>query len=309
EQFDLLKRTLGNIEMSDDEFTLFMVEAARLGLDPVTRQIVPVMFWSSKRQRSEMSIIIAITGMRSLCQRTNQEDGTEGPEFTEDGLNWTKLWLADDHPPVAARFTVYRKGMSRGYEGVAKWSEFVRKRRDGGPERFWADMPQHMLGKCAEAVARRMAFADQLQGVYVAEEFGGTTPEQAVDAVRRTPDSKRLPPAAPTSPEAVQGAMVATLWNSLGKQDRPAPQEMEEVRGQQGRAGQVAHLIGLHEKLHRPCSHVTAAMRAVVSVPVEGAGGADDGGGIADEDQDAGGESLPGLDVAQQERLGHAPPG
>ncbi len=288
EQFDLLKRTLGNIDMSDDEFTLFMVEAARLGLDPVTRQIVPVMFWSGKRQRSEMSIVIAITGMRSLCQRTNQEDGTEGPEFTEDGLNWAKLWLSDDHPPVAARFTVYRKGMAHGYEGVAKWSEFVRKRRDGGPERFWADMPQHMLGKCAEAVARRMAFSDQLQGVYVAEEFGGTTPEQAVEAVKASSTS-RLPPAPPVAAEPSAAATVAFLYNTLGKEDRPSIAEMAQARSTQGREGQIAYLIGIHELTHPQCDHVTEEMRAQAPAVIH----------------EAGVDALPGLEADPEDRLSH----
>ncbi|MGH7639480.1 MAG: phage recombination protein Bet [Candidatus Dormibacteria bacterium] len=318
DQFTLLKRTLGNVEMSDDEFTLFMVEAARLGLDPVTHQIVPVMFYSAKRQRQEMTIIITITGMRSLCQRTGKEDGTDGPEFTEDGLNWTKLWMDDDSQPKAARFTIYRKGMAHPYEGVAKWSEFVKKDRSGRVERFWRDMPQHMLGKCAEAVARRMAFSDELQGVYVAEEFGGTTPEQAVEAVKSrgvgtAPPAAQaaLPAPRPVEPEPRIAAMVAQLYNSLERASRPPIDYLQAVGKQEGRGAQVRDLIAAHRLAHDQCEHVTDEMRevAVASVGGKAPGAADDGGEEAENDlvEEVGGDALPGLNSG--ERPGHGSSG
>lgn len=263
EQKRILKQTAGGGELSDDEFVMFLAVAARLGLDPLTKQIVATKFNNKRTQRKEMVLIVAITGMRTICQRTGLEDGTEGPEFTGDGLNWSPVWLSSD-PPAAAKFVVYRKGASHPYQGVATFSEFAERYQDGNLKDFWARMPVHMLGKCAEALARRMAFADQLSGVYAPEEFGQVDSTQVIDA---TPS-----PAAEATPKAaIEGPMtdakaVAALYNSLPKERRPSAESMKQVRDSGGMPAQIRFLISHHEGIcEQPCPHLTEEIVALAT--------------------------------------------
>jgi hypothetical protein len=47
----------------------------------------------------------------------------------------------------------------------------VQTKKDGSPTKFWADMPHVMIAKCAEAIAMRKAFPEDMGGLYVDEEM------------------------------------------------------------------------------------------------------------------------------------------
>ena len=192
EQKLLLKRTAGGGELNDDEFTLFLVVAARLGLDPLTKQLFALKFNNRATRRKEMVILVPIVGQRTACQRAGLDDGMDGPEFTADGLNWTSVWLDEEHPPAAARCTVYRKGSAHGFTGTVTWHEFA-KDTTGPGGAFWKDMPSLMLGKCAEALARRQGFADTLSGVYEPAEYAQVQAEVTVNAKPKENTSSAAP--------------------------------------------------------------------------------------------------------------------
>lgn len=262
EQKRILKQTAGGGELSDDEFAMFIAVSARLGLDPLTKQIVATKFKNKRTGNKEMVLIVAITGMRTVCQRTGLDDGLEGPEFTSDGFNWTPVWLSSD-PPAAARCTVWRKGASHPYSGVALFSEFAKKFPDGHLEPFWHLMPAHMLGKCAEALARRMSFADQLSGVYAPEEFGAIDSATVVDAVPPAlpPAPPPAPPRAPVEPTNEREA-IATLWNSLPADRRPTVEVMKDYGSRGGLSGQLHFLVTNHMGIcGEGCPHLTERIR------------------------------------------------
>ncbi len=268
EQKELLKRTLSSVELTDDEFVLYLTVAARLGLDPLTRQIVPAKFYDSRTKKKEMVLITAVAGMRAVAQRSGMDDGCDGPSFTQDGLNWSRVWLDDRVPPTAAQFTVFRRGATHPYTAVVKYSEFVQTDQDGGPKKFWKQMPAHMLGKCAEALARRMAFADKLTGVYAPEEFSATSVDNVnvIDAPGRVAPASSAPAPRITtpSPDSSPGAARSHLWNTLPKDRRPAPQAMRAVEDKGGIPAQVDFLIQHHDGICGPdCPHVTQGIRAL----------------------------------------------
>jgi phage recombination protein Bet len=170
DQLALIKRTFAK-GTSDDEFALFMQTANRTGLSPLAKQIYAVMRWSKKDQREVMTIQTSIDGYRLVADRTGLADGQDGPYWCGEDEQWREVWF-DRNPPKAARVVVYKRGASRGYPGVAHWDEYVQTDGKGNVTKFWQAMPALMLAKCAESLALRKAFPQELSGLYTVDEMG-----------------------------------------------------------------------------------------------------------------------------------------
>lgn len=191
DQIDLLKRTIAK-GTSDDEFALFVATANRMGLDPFSRQIHCVKRWDSREGREVMAIQVGIDGFRASAERTGEYDGQEGPFWCGADGQWRDVWT-EDKPPIAAKVLAYRKGISRPFVGIARYKSYVQTKKDGSPNQMWQRGDDFMIAKCAEAVALRKGFPNQLAGVHAPEEM-------AVDDERPT-EVSALPtlvkPAAP----------------------------------------------------------------------------------------------------------------
>ncbi len=179
EQIQLLKDTICK-GATDDELALFLHAAKRTRLDPFMRQIHAVKRWDSQQKRMAMSIQVGIDGLRTIADRTGRYAGNDDPVFS-DKLN---EWKA----PEWARVTVYKliDGVRCPFTATARWSEYVALKKDtGAPNKFWAEKPHIMLGKCAEALALRKAFPQELSGLYSEDEM-----EQASNPNRPTGPAK-----------------------------------------------------------------------------------------------------------------------
>jgi len=152
---------------SDGEFAVLMEIAKARRLNPLLRQVHFVSRWDTSKGREVWATQVSIDGLRAIAERTGLYAGQDKPEFTE----------RPDGSIVSCEVRVYRKDWPRPAVGVAYWSEYVQTRKDKAsgklfPTSFWQRMPHTMLAKCAEALALRKAFPEDMSGLYTADEMG-----------------------------------------------------------------------------------------------------------------------------------------
>jgi phage recombination protein Bet len=210
EQIGLIKSQIAK-GASDGELALFLAQCQRTGLDPFARQIYATFRLDRKQNRDVMTVQVGIDGFRVIAARTGNLDGQEGPYWCGPDGQWRDVWL-DKGPPSAAKVLVFRKGCSRPFAGIARWNEYVQTYKDGNPSGLWGKMPATMLAKCAEALALRKAFPNDLSGLYVTEEMQQADDPEPAPAPTPRPELKQLPPA--TSQPADPGPAPAPFAGS-----------------------------------------------------------------------------------------------
>lgn len=169
EQIDLIKKTIAP-NASNDELKLFLYQCQRTGLDPLTRQIYCI------HRGGKMTIQTSIDGFRVIAERSGSYAGQDEP-----------IWEEGTKTPVKCTVKVYRfspdgQRYCAGV-GVAYWSEYAQT------SPMWSKMAHTMLAKCAEALALRKAFPQDLSGLYTADEMAQaevTTQETGMEDISKT---------------------------------------------------------------------------------------------------------------------------
>lgn len=169
EQIELIKRTVAK-DATNDELKLFLIVAARSGLDPFSRQIHFV------KRKGQGTFQTGIDGYRAIAERSRSLAGIDDPIYDTE----------DEAHPNKASVTVYRliDGIKSSFTASARWNEYV---PGPGQDFMWRKMPYLMLGKVAEALALRKAFPNDLSGLYTHEEMAqaDNEPTQPTNPVKQ----------------------------------------------------------------------------------------------------------------------------
>ena len=167
---------------SPAELAILLHHCQRTGLDPWARQIHLI------TRGGRATVQVSIDGMRLVADRVDrQTGGHHGYEETlwcgDDG-QWRDVWLTDE-APAAAKVTIVRDG--HRVPVVAHGREYMPRTRDGHPTGLWRTMPALMLAKCAEALALRRAYPQDLSGLYTSDEMAQAGPAPAPEQSRERP--------------------------------------------------------------------------------------------------------------------------
>lgn len=183
-QIQLIKDTVAN-GSTDDELKLLFYFAQRTGLDPLAKQVHMIKRWNAALGKMAGTIQTGIDGYRVIADRTGSYAGSDAPVF-----DFAK---AGDKVPTCATVTVYRiiQGQRVAFSAPAYWDEYVQLKKDGTPTSFWLKMPKGQLAKCAEALALRKAFPNDLSGIYTHEEMSQADNDLGITPITPKPIAKR----------------------------------------------------------------------------------------------------------------------
>ena len=176
-QKDLIKQTIMP-KAGDLELQLFYSICKKTQLDPFSKQIYAVERRSKNKQgvwSSTWTYQASIDGLRLVAQRSGRYQGqTPVYWYSRQHKKWVDVWDEDVHP-IAAKVGVYIKGNVEPTWAVAHYKSYVQKKKDDNknevPTLFWRKMPEIMISKCAEALALRKAFPQELSGIYSSDEI------------------------------------------------------------------------------------------------------------------------------------------
>ena len=191
---------------NDSQFAVFVTVCKHRSLDPWAKQVHCII------RGGKMTIQTAIDGFRVIAERSGKYQGQTPPQWCGPDGKWCEVWLSTQ-PPAAARIGVFRAGWKEPCWGIARFASYSQ-----GND-MWRKMGDNQLAKCAEALALRKAFPEDLSGIYTDDEMAQAdvvvTPlghaaaadsRPTIDATEEPPRAKAPPPNAKEAPSEADKA-------------------------------------------------------------------------------------------------------
>lgn len=139
----------------------FIEIAMAYGLNPFKREIYATKYGNN------FSIIV---GFETYLKRAERSGLLSGWKVETTGTI-NKQNVADSD--ITATITIHRKDWNEPFVHSVYFAEYVQRRADGQPNKFWKEKPLTMIKKVAMAQGFRLCFSDENGGLpYTSEEIG-----------------------------------------------------------------------------------------------------------------------------------------
>ena len=201
-----LKQTVA-AGLTDAEFSLFVQFCQGTGLNPFKKEI-----WAIKAG-GRLQLMTGINGFRAIANNHQNYDGIEIGLIGKGGEYLSAAYPGNDY--IGAWSKCYRKDRKIPTEGIAMLADYDKSFGN------WKSMKRVMIMKCAESVALRQAFPQQLNGLYTPDEMPQEYSEVTVKPARK-------PLAAPVA------AIMAEVIPALDSPNRPSAEQITEGEREPG---------------------------------------------------------------------------
>lgn len=188
EQKNALLNMTGLSSIDDATLIAFLHVCQKRGLDPFARQIYLIGREDRRAGITKYTVQTSIDGFRIISQRSHQYAGMSKTEWCGQDGEWKDVWLDKKTPPAAARVGVMRKGFTEPLYATAVFDSYCPRFANGDIiSPLWKTMPEVMIAKCAEALARRQAFPEDLSGLYTDDEMEQADAEEVTETKTERP--------------------------------------------------------------------------------------------------------------------------
>lgn len=172
---DIYMKTVFN-GLTEDEAVVAYRLAKRRNLDVEAKQIFFVPYTDKQGRRTVVSQT-SIDGFRLIASKSGKYGGSVDPKLTVKFKDGTKAVLShEEYDPseidhiISGTISVINTDFPQPQTATALFKSYC-KQYNGNPTGLWATMPDVMILKCAEALALRKAFPQDLSGIYTSDEM------------------------------------------------------------------------------------------------------------------------------------------
>ena len=198
DQVSLIKSTVAK-NATNDELALFLYRCKHMDLDPLKPGHIHFVKYSA----GPGTIVIGVDGFRSKAAKTGKHTGTKrGILRSTDGRcigAWAEVFRSNWTQPAREEVSLAEYNTGKG---------------------IWSQKPETMIKKVAEVAALRMAFPDELGGIYSDDEMQDVPQAEETREVgprEVNPDPLKEYREKREAVEAVEGNYVITFGKFKGK--------------------------------------------------------------------------------------------
>ena len=174
--------------LTENDALIAYRDAERRGLSIEAKQIHFIPRWDSKLNKNVPTAQTSIDGFRLIAARTGRYGGSINAKLTVRMKSGEKAVIQhEEYDPaevseiISGTISVINKEFEQPQTATALFKGYCQTFKDGNPMGLWEKMPDVMILKCAESLALRKAFPQDLSGLYTNEEMG-----QANNDIHRT---------------------------------------------------------------------------------------------------------------------------
>ncbi len=172
EDIEFIKNQMFPMGASVRDIDYCLKVSQQLGLNPITKEI----FFVERKSQingqwvNKVEPLVSRDGLLSMAHKSGKFGGIEvTSQIKETPKLINGAW--ENKKDLVARAIVYRTDTQKPFVSEVSYSEYAQKTKEGNLTKFWAEKPDTMIKKVAEAQALRKAF--NINGIYTIDEIDG----------------------------------------------------------------------------------------------------------------------------------------